>query len=59
MPHISIVVPVFDETSDTLRELIRRVDKAVTGITEDYEIIFVDDRGSADVWKFIHLCVVA
>ena len=53
MPHISIVVPVFNETSDMLRELIRRVDKAVTGITEDYEIIFVDDRGNADVWKFI------
>ena len=53
MPHISIVVPVFNETPDMIRELIRRVDKAVTGITQDYEIIFVDDRGNADVWEFI------
>lgn len=43
---ISLVIPVFNEEL-LLDELIRRTIPAVAGITEDYELIFVDD-GSTD-----------
>ena len=52
MPHLSVVVPVFNE--DTLiDELINRVKKSVATITEDFEIILVDDGSIDDTWKLI------
>ncbi len=43
---ISIVIPVFNE-ADIIDEVIDRLVKAVSGLDESYELVFVDD-GSAD-----------
>ncbi|OGH16689.1 MAG: glycosyl transferase [Candidatus Levybacteria bacterium RIFCSPHIGHO2_02_FULL_40_18] len=42
----SIVVPVFNE-EESLRELVRNIEKAFSSIKKTYEVIFVDD-GSTD-----------
>jgi glycosyltransferase involved in cell wall biosynthesis len=44
--EISAVVPVFNE-AQSLEELHRRLGDALRSVSEDYEIIFVDD-GSTD-----------
>ena len=48
-PHLSIVSPVYRSESlvDTLVERIR---EAVGEITDNYEIILVEDRGPDDSW---------
>jgi glycosyltransferase involved in cell wall biosynthesis len=45
-PRFSVVIPVYNE-SESLDELIRTVDTAMTTVPGGYEIIFVDD-GSTD-----------
>jgi glycosyltransferase involved in cell wall biosynthesis len=54
MTHISIVAPVHNELRDTLHEVVRRVGAAVAPISEDYEIILVDDGSENDSWDVIH-----
>ncbi len=44
--EISAVVPVFNE-AQSLEELHRRLGDTLRSVSEDYEIIFVDD-GSTD-----------
>jgi dolichol-phosphate mannosyltransferase len=46
MPHVSVVVPVFNE-EEVLPQLHERLKAALGGIEDGYEIIFVDD-GSSD-----------
>ncbi len=46
-PEISVIIPVYNE-QEILDELYKRLTKAVSGITSDYELIFVND-GSRDL----------
>jgi glycosyltransferase involved in cell wall biosynthesis len=52
MTQLSIVVPVY-ECESCLRELHRRVSAAVGTITDDYELVLVEDRGSDQSWSVI------
>jgi dolichol-phosphate mannosyltransferase len=52
MPHLSVVVPVFNESS-LIEELIKRVKANVKLITEDFEILVVDDGSQDQTWELI------
>lgn len=52
MTHLSIVVPVFNEGS-IIVELVKRVKTNVRLITDDFEIILVDDGSQDETWEFI------
>ena len=52
MTQLSIVVPVYNESS-LIEELIRRVVINVKKITEDFEIIVVDDGSKDQTWELI------
>lgn len=51
MSQLSIVIPVFNESSQTLSELVERLDVAVRSITSDIEIILVDDGSIIETWE--------
>lgn len=53
MPYISIVSPVY-RAEKTIPILIERIENSVRQITEDYEIILVEDSGPDDSWKVIN-----
>ncbi|KGA20887.1 hypothetical protein GM51_4785 [freshwater metagenome] len=50
MTHLSVVIPVLNEES-LIDELIHRVTRNVQKITENFEIIIVDDGSKDDTWK--------
>ena len=52
MTHLSVVVPVYNESS-LIEELIRRVAINVKKITQDFEIIVVDDGSIDQTWELI------
>lgn len=52
MPHISIVSPVY-RAEGCVAELCRRLKLAIAPITEDFEIILVEDRGPDNSWAAI------
>jgi dolichol-phosphate mannosyltransferase len=52
MTHLSVVIPVYNESS-LLDELIKRVKTNVMLITEDYEILIVDDGSQDNTWNLI------
>jgi glycosyltransferase involved in cell wall biosynthesis len=52
MTHLSIVIPVYNESS-LIDELVERVKTNVKLITEDYEIIIVDDGSHDNTWNSI------
>ena len=52
MTHLSVVVPVFNEGS-IIVELVKRVKTNLKLITDDFEIILVDDGSEDETWKFI------
>ena len=52
MTHLSVVVPVFNEGS-IIVELVKRVKNNVRSITDDFEIILVDDGSQDETWEFI------
>ncbi len=52
IPHISIISPVYGAAA-LLDELVKRIKKSVSQITQDYEIILVEDHGPDDSWKII------
>ncbi len=52
MTHLSVVVPVFNESS-LISELIKRVTYNAKKITEDFELIIVDDGSQDDTWNLI------
>lgn len=54
MPHISIVSPVY-KAENTIPILIERIENSVKQITDDYEIILVEDSGPDDSWKVVNL----
>lgn len=48
-PHISVISPVYGAAT-LLDELVRRIKDSLVQITEDYEIILVEDCGPDDSW---------
>jgi glycosyltransferase involved in cell wall biosynthesis len=52
MTHLSVVVPVFNE-GFIIVELVKRVKTNLKLITDDFEIILVDDGSEDETWKFI------
>ncbi|MGW1455547.1 glycosyltransferase family 2 protein [Salegentibacter agarivorans] len=52
MPHISIVSPVY-KAEKILPVLIDRIEKSVLKITDDFEIILVEDSGPDNSWAVI------
>lgn len=52
MVHLSVVIPVYNESS-LIDELVKRVKTNVNLITEDYEIIIVDDGSQDNTWNSI------
>ncbi|MCE7996142.1 MAG: glycosyltransferase [Roseivirga sp.] len=51
-PVISVISPVF-KAKDILPELVRRLHDTLAELTEDYEIILVDDRSPDGDWEVI------
>jgi dolichol-phosphate mannosyltransferase len=52
MVHLSVVIPVYNESS-LIDELVKRVKTNVQLITEDFEMIIVDDGSQDETWKLI------
>ena len=52
MTHLSVVVPVYNESS-LIEELVKRVKENIKLITEDFEIILVDDGSQDQTWELI------
>ena len=52
MPHLSIVTPVY-RAEGCLEELYRRLVAALSGITQDFEIVMVEDCGGDRSWDVI------
>jgi glycosyltransferase involved in cell wall biosynthesis len=52
MTHLSVVIPVLNESS-LVKELILRVINNVKLITEDFEIVIVDDGSHDQTWEII------
>lgn len=52
MPHLSVVSPIFNE-EQCLGELVRRLSEALQQITDDYEILLVDDGSRDRSWAMI------
>ncbi len=52
MPHISVVTPVY-KAEGCLDELYRRLVAALSGITQDFEIVMVEDCGGDRSWEII------
>jgi dolichol-phosphate mannosyltransferase len=54
MTHLSVVVPLFNE-STLIKDLVNRVKTNITLLTEDYEIILVDDGSQDQTWELIEI----
>ena len=54
----SIISPVY-QAEETVAELVQRIKASVGPLTEDYEIILVDDRSTDNSWEQIQLQVAA
>ena len=52
MTHLSVVIPVYNESS-LINELVKRVKSNLKLITEDYEVIIVDDGSWDNTWNSI------
>ena len=53
MTKISVVVPEYNELRDTLCALVARTVAAISPITDDFEIVLVDDGSINDSWEVI------
>ena len=53
MVHFSVVAPVYNEQASTLKELVRRIDGAISRLAKDYEVILVDDGSRIETWRAI------
>lgn len=52
MPHLSIISPVY-RAEKILPVLVQRITQAVSAITNDFEIVLVDDRSPDNSWDVI------
>jgi polyisoprenyl-phosphate glycosyltransferase len=53
MPHISVVIPVY-KAEECLHELYRRLVSALSDLTEDFEILMIEDCGGDRSWEIIN-----
>jgi len=53
MPEISVVAPIYNQRPETLIELTQRLMASISKITEDFEVILVDDGSVNDAWSAI------
>jgi len=54
MTHLSVVVPLYNESS-LIGELVSRVKNSLESVTEDFEIILVDDGSLDKTWDLIEI----
>ena len=52
MPHISVVIPVY-KAEDCLYVLYKRLADSLETITQDFELILVEDCGGDRSWDII------
>ena len=52
MPHISVVSPVY-KAENIVDELVKRIIESVSKITDDFEIILVEDGSPDNSWQMI------
>lgn len=52
VPHISVVIPVYN-SADCLNQLVKQVTEAVEKITENFEIVLIEDCGGDNSWDVI------
>ncbi len=52
MAHLSVVIPVF-KAEDCLNELYRRLKTSLTRVTNNYEIVLVEDGGGDGSWPIM------
>lgn len=56
MRHLSVVTPAY-RCSDCIRELYKRLSAVLPAVTDDYEIVFVEDGSPENDWEIIaELC---
>ena len=51
-PYISIVSPVY-KAEKIVDELVRRIETELSGISEDYEILLIEDSSPDQSWEKI------
>ena len=51
-PELSVVIPVY-RSAPGLPELYERLTRALSAITSDYEVVFVDDDSPDDAWSVL------
>jgi dolichol-phosphate mannosyltransferase len=52
MPHLSVITPVY-RAEGCLEELYRRLAASLSGITQDFEIVMIEDCGGDRSWEII------
>jgi polyisoprenyl-phosphate glycosyltransferase len=57
VPNISVVAPVYNQRAETLIELVQRLSTSVSTITDDFEIVLIDDGSVNDAW--LTICDIA
>ena len=58
VPHVSVVIPVY-KAEHCLDELYRRLSTALTGISENFEILLIEDCGEDGSWAVIERLAAA
>lgn len=53
MPLISVVAPVYNQQATTLAELVRRLVASLSTISDDFDILLVDDGSHNEAWATI------
>jgi glycosyltransferase involved in cell wall biosynthesis len=54
MMKLTVVIPVYNEHS-LIEELVKRVKTSLLHISEDFEILFVDDGSEDNTWRLIEI----
>ncbi len=52
MPHLSLVIPVYNE-EDNLERLFTEITEAMKGVTGDYEVVVTDDASRDRSWEIL------
>ncbi len=52
MPHLSLVIPVFNE-EDNLERLHAEITEAMKGVSTDYEVVVTDDASRDRSWEIL------
>ncbi len=52
MPHISVVIPVY-KAEACLKELYSRLCQTLESLTDEFEILLIEDQGGDQSWNII------